>query len=97
LATKNHRVALSLLLPPRWGGEENQKEKAKLVGCDENSLTKWQREKKITTVILIKRIYSMQCSHHSMLILLLSSKSPSFSQLLTYILSMTSHGIEYPI
>jgi len=58
---------------PRWHGEENQKEKAKLVGCDRSSLTKSQREKKITTRILIKRIYSMQCSHHPMLSLLLNS------------------------
>jgi len=48
LATKNHAVALSLLPPPQWDGEENQKEKAKLVGWDENSLTECQREKKIT-------------------------------------------------
>jgi len=26
-ATKNHGVALSLLPPPQWGGEENYKEK----------------------------------------------------------------------
>jgi len=32
----------------QWDGEENQKEKAKLVGWDENSLTEWQREKKTT-------------------------------------------------
>jgi len=62
--------------------EENQKEKAKLVGCDKNSLTEWPREKKIT-IILIKRIHSMQCSHHPMLSLLLSSKCSYFSQLPT--------------
>ena len=28
-ATKNHTVTLSLLPPPWWGGEENQKEKGK--------------------------------------------------------------------
>jgi len=39
LATKNHAVALSLLSPLWWDGEENQKEKAKLMGCDKNSLT----------------------------------------------------------
>jgi len=54
-------VALSLLLPPRKDGEENQKEKAKLIGWDKNSSTEWQREKKITTIILIKRIYSIKC------------------------------------
>jgi len=53
------------------------------MGRDENSLTKWQREKKIITVILIKRIYRMQCSHHPMLNLLQSRKSLSLSQLLT--------------
>jgi len=63
-----------------WG--ENQKEKAKLMGCDKKSLTERQREKKITTITPIK-IHSMQCSHHLMLSLLLSSKSPSFSQLPT--------------
>jgi len=46
------------------------------MGCNENSSTGWQREKKITTIILIKRIYSMECSHHPMLGLLLSSKIP---------------------
>jgi len=42
------------------------------MGCDKNSLTESQREKKITTIILIKWMYSMQCSHHPMLSLLLS-------------------------
>jgi len=69
---------LSLLPPPCWDREENQNEKAKVVGWDKNSLTHWQREMKITTIILIKRIYNMQCSHHLKLSLLLSSKhSPS--------------------
>jgi len=55
LATKNHTVALSLF-PPQWDGEENQKEKAKLVGWDKNSLTEQQREQRTTTRALIKRI-----------------------------------------
>ena len=38
---------------PRWDGEERN---AKLMGWDKDSLTEQQREKKITTVILIKRI-----------------------------------------
>jgi len=39
-ATKNHAITLSLLPPPWWQGEENQKEKRqKLMGWDENSLT----------------------------------------------------------
>jgi len=46
------------------------------MGWDKNSLTEEQREKKITTIIRIKRIYSLQCSHHPMLSLLLSSKIP---------------------
>jgi len=82
LATKNHAVALSLLHPPWWDGEKNQKEKAKLMGCDKNSSTEWQREKKIT-IILVKRIYSMQCSHHPMLSLLLNNKIPFLQQLPT--------------
>jgi len=57
-ATKNHAVTLSLLPPPplQWDGEENWKAEAKLVGWDKNSLTEQQREKKIITIILIKRI-----------------------------------------
>jgi len=40
LATKIHAVTLSLLPPPWWHGEENQKEKRqKLERWDENSLT----------------------------------------------------------
>jgi len=54
-ATKNHTVALSLLLP-QWDGEENQKQNAKLMGCNTDSLTERQREKKKTTIILIKSI-----------------------------------------
>jgi len=55
LATKNHAVTLSLPpSPAQCDGEENQKEKAKLMGCDRNSLTEQQRKKKITTIILIK-------------------------------------------
>jgi len=41
--------SLSLLPPPQWDGDENQKEKWQtLVGGDKNSLTEWQREKKTT-------------------------------------------------
>ena len=44
-----YTVALSLITPPPWDGEESQKEKRqKLVGWDENSLTEWQREEKST-------------------------------------------------
>jgi len=31
-ATTNHAVTLSLLPPPRWDGEENQKEKGNTLG-----------------------------------------------------------------
>jgi len=83
LTTENLADALSFLPSPQWNGEGNQKEKAKLIDCDKNNLAEQQREKKIIAIILIKRIYSMQCSHHPMLSLLHSSKSPSFSQLPT--------------
>jgi len=59
LATKNHAVALSLLPLPWCDEEENLKEKAKLMGCDKNSVTEQQMEKKITTITLLKRIHSM--------------------------------------
>jgi len=71
----------SLTPSPSWRDrEENRKEKAKLVGWDENRVTQLQKEKKAITVTLIKRTYSMQRSHHLMLCWLLSSKCPSFSQ-----------------
>jgi len=40
-----------------WDGEENGKKKAKLMGWDKDSLTEQQRQRKIITIILIKRIY----------------------------------------
>jgi len=43
-AMKNHAVALSLLPPPLWVGEENQK--VKLIDWGKNRLTEQQREKK---------------------------------------------------
>jgi len=40
-ATKNHEITFSVLPPPQWDGEENQKEKRqKPEGWDENSLAK---------------------------------------------------------
>jgi len=49
LQQRTYAVTLSLLPPPRWDGEENQKEKRqKLMGWDENSLREWRREKKTT-------------------------------------------------
>jgi len=44
--TNHHAVALSLLSHPRWHWEESRKEKAKLVGCNKNSLTEQQSENK---------------------------------------------------
>jgi len=44
-------------LSPRWGGEENEKKKAKLMGQEKGSLTEQQRKRTVTTIILIKRIY----------------------------------------
>jgi len=78
LATQNHAVALSLLPLSSCDGEEHQQEEAKLVDWDKNSLTEQQREKKITRVLLIKRIYRMPCSHQLMLSWLPSSKCPFF-------------------
>jgi len=46
------------------------------VGWDKDSLMEQQRERKITAIILIKRIYAVQFSHRLMLSLLLSSKVP---------------------
>jgi len=83
-ATKNHAVTLSLLPLPRWDGKDNQKEKKqKLMGRDESSLTNGKGRRKQQSIILIKSIYNRQCSHHSMLSLLLSNKSLSFSQIST--------------
>jgi len=77
LQQRTTQVTLSLLPPPQWDGEKNQKEKGKkLVGWDENSLAECKRRRKEQTIILIKSIYNMQCSHHPMLSLLLSSKKP---------------------
>jgi len=68
--------------PVGWG-EESEGKRQKLLGWDDNSLREWQREKKTTSNNTDKSIYNMQCSHHTMLSLLLSSKSLSFSQLPT--------------
>jgi len=51
------------------------------MGWDKDSVTEQQREKKITTIILIKIIYRVQFSHCSMLSSLPSSKKPSSDQL----------------
>jgi len=65
------------------GREGEWEGKGKLVGWDKDSSTDWQRERKITTIILIRRTYRVQCSHCTVLGLLLSSKSPCSRQLPT--------------
>jgi len=74
-----------------WEGESQGKKT--IMGCDENSLTGWQREKKTTTT-LIKRIYNTQCSHHQMFSLLLSS-TILFLQTAPHL--NTEHAIKYAI
>jgi len=53
---------------------------SKLMNWNKNSSAEWQKEKKITTIVLIKRIYRVQYSHSLMLSLLQSNISPCFSQ-----------------
>jgi len=52
---------------PCWGGEQNGKKKAKLVGGDKGSLTEQQRKQTLTTIILIRRIYKNQGKHRATL------------------------------
>jgi len=73
-------VVLSLL-PCSGTGRRIGRKKAKLVGWDKESLTEQQTEKKITTIILIKRIYRVQFSHRPTLSLPPHSKLPCPSQL----------------
>jgi len=40
----------------RWGGDENGKNKAKLVGQGKGSLTEQQMKRTVTTIILLRRI-----------------------------------------
>ena len=77
--------------PPWWDGEKNKKK-----GWGKNGLTEQQREKKMTTIILIKRTYSMQCSYHPWPYSWVANPHASASSP-TWILSMISHGIEHPI
>jgi len=49
---------------PRWGGEENGKKKAKLVGRDKGNLTEQQTKWTVTTTILIKRIHKTNSEMH---------------------------------
>jgi len=52
-ASSNEPYGCSLTPTPWWDGEENQKEKAKLVDWDKNSLIDSKRKKKITRRILM--------------------------------------------
>jgi len=50
------RTMWSIYRPfPRWGGEENRKKKAKLVGWDKDFLTEQRRKQ--TVITIISRIY----------------------------------------
>jgi len=50
---RNKRATQLLYRPsPCWGGEENGKKKAKLVGGDKDSLTEQQRKRTVATKIL---------------------------------------------
>jgi len=84
---------LSIIASPRWGGEENGKKKAKLMGRDKDSLTEQQRKWTVTTIILIRRIYNF--SHHPMPRALMSSDSLPPGQLPHSKPSMMWQGIKY--
>jgi len=59
------RTTWSLYHPsPHWGGEENGKKKAKLVGRGKGSLAEQQTRQTVTTTILIRRIYKTNCKMH---------------------------------
>jgi len=64
-ATKDQAVALSPL-PPHWGGEENGRKKAKLLGRDKDNLPEQQRKRTVTT-ILTRRIYKIKRIHRATL------------------------------
>ena len=64
-------------------GGESEGKRQKLMGWDENSYRMAKGRRKQQSIILVKSIYIVQCSHHLMLSLLLTSKSLSFSQLPT--------------
>jgi len=67
---RQQRPTWSLYHPfPPWAGEENGKEKAKLMGWDKDWLTEQQRKQTVvTTIMLIReftktREYTVQSSH----------------------------------
>jgi len=53
--------------PPALVGWGELEEKTKLMGWDEDSLTEQQRKRKITTVILQKKIHRMLATRQSFL------------------------------
>jgi len=101
---QQQRNMQSLYCPsPRWGGEENQKKVAKLMGQGKDSLTEWLRMLTVATTLLIRRVYKSKgihratLSHRSVPNALPSHDSPPASQLPHSAPSMTAHGMEYPI
>jgi len=48
---------------PRWGGEENGKNKANLMGQYKGGSTEQQKAPTITTTILIRRIYKKRTKY----------------------------------
>jgi len=50
---------------PEWGGEENQKQKAKLTSQGKDSLTEQQRMKTVATIVMIRRIYKKKGIHRA--------------------------------
>jgi len=67
-AINKETLGHSLAPPPWWDEEENRKKKAKLTGWDQDSLTKQQRKRKLTTIVLIERIYKARDTQCNFLI-----------------------------
>ena len=94
-------MAARSLLPPAVGWEGQLEEKAKLEGWDKESLTEQQMKRKVTTIILIKRIHkarNTQCDSFTVPCpARFHASYPTLAAFPSYIVSMTSCGIEYPI
>ena len=94
-------MRLFYLPSPGWGGEENRKKKAKLVGQDKDSLTEQQRKWTVTTAIL------MRTGKRTEQLNFLATRRPARSQVKTnspppgqlphWDPSMTSLGTDYLI
>jgi len=52
---------------PHWGGQENGRKKAKIMGWDKDSLTEQRRKRTVTTTILKRRIYKKNRKHRATL------------------------------